>query len=172
MKPFVIILFTSCLMPAVYSQDNSVYRLPDAFNFDYTLTQTASGKKADENRMYHFYYTKSGEYAAAEWSRNENKKGNLLVVLTKAGNIVVFDSREKSITILNPHKIMMDMMGILKWIRMDSLMAHMRMNSDSSDFQSAKTGKTKPLNNYTTVEYNVIRHKHRGSVWIANVDFP
>ncbi|PWT70605.1 MAG: hypothetical protein C5B59_19540 [Bacteroidetes bacterium] len=172
MKPFIVFLLASFMMPAVYSQDTSVYRLPDAFNFDYTLSQTASGKKPGENRTYHFYFTKSGEYAAAEWSSSENKRGNLLIVLTRVGNIVVLNNREKNVTILNTHKLMADMMGMLRWVRMDSLMAHLRSRSDSSDFHSAKTGRTKPLNNYTAVEYDVTRHRHKGSVWIANVDFP
>jgi hypothetical protein len=172
MKPIIVFLFASFLMPAVYSQQSPVYTLPEAFNFDYTLIQTVSGKKAGDTTLFHFYYTKSGEYAAAEWSRNENKIGNLLIVLTRAGNIVVFNNREKNIVILNPHKMMTDMMGMLKWIRMDSLMAHLHMNSDSSALHSTKSGKIKPLNNFTTVEYTVTGRKHGGSVWIANVDFP
>lgn len=51
-------------------------------------------------------------------------------------------------------------------------MAHQRMNSDSAYFHSFKSGKTKPLNNFTTIEYIVTNHKREGSVWIANVDFP
>ena len=172
MRTFILFLFTSFLLPTVYSQSAPVYTLPDAFNFDYTLTQTVSGRKAGDNATYHFYYSKSGEYGAAEWSRNEKKEGNLLIVMTRAGNVVVFNKREKQIIIMNPHKLMMDMMSMLKWIRMDSLMAHLRMNSDSTDYHSAKSGKTKPFNNYTTIEYTVTSHNHMGSVWIANVDFP
>jgi hypothetical protein len=172
MKSFIILLFSSFLITAGYSQITEAYTLPDAFNFDYTLTQTISGKKAGDNALVHYYYSKSGEYAAAEWSKNENKKGNLLIVLTKAGYVVVLNNREKEVTIVNPYKLMMDMMGMLKWIRMDSLMAHMRMNQDSSDFHSTKTGNTKSVNNYTATEYTVAHHHRSGSVWIANVDFP
>jgi hypothetical protein len=172
MKSLVIVLLASLLMPAVHAQTTPVYTLPDAFNFDYTLTQTISGKKAGDSALVHYYYTKNGEYAAAEWSKNENKKGNLLIVLTKAGYVVVLNNREKEVTIVNPHKLMADVMGMLKWIRMDSLMAHMRMNQDSSDFHSTKTANTKSVGNYTATEYTVAHHRRSGSVWITNVDFP
>ncbi len=172
MKSLLLFLIASLLITEIHAQTAPVYALPDAFNFDYTLTQTVAGNRTGDSAFFHFYYTRSGEYAAAEWSKNENKKGNLLIVLTRAGNVIVFNRREKQISIMNPHKLMTDMMGMLKWIRMDSLMAHLRRNPDHPEFHSAKSGKTKTLGSYTSTEYAVIGPKQTGSIWIANVDFP
>ncbi len=57
-----------------------------------------------------------------------NVKGNLFLVMTRNGILILFDEHKKEITIFNVQEIFHDMSGLMKYIRMDSLMAHMTMN--------------------------------------------
>ena len=155
------------------AQTPSGYKLPDNFQFDYTVTQTVRhAKKIPDSSMMHFFYTKSGEYAGAEISRNANSRGNLFIVLTREGNSIIFDERGKSITVISIRKLASDLAGLTKWIRMDSVIANMRKRTDGKNFQSVKTGKKKQVGNYTTEEYTITDRKgHKGSVWVSSVDF-
>ena len=64
------------------------------------------------------------------------------------------------------------MSGLSKWIRMDSLMAHMHQNPDGKHIQSVKTGNTKQVGTYTSEEYLLTDSLgKRASVWCARVDF-
>jgi hypothetical protein len=51
----------------------------DSFQFDYAVTQTVVKQKKFRIARLHFY-TKSGDHAGAEISRNDNSKGNLFIV--------------------------------------------------------------------------------------------
>ena len=126
---------------------------------------------ADTSVM-HFLYSKSGDYAAARISSRDNKKGNLLIVITNNGTCIIFDEHNKNITIISIRKLISDLSGLTKWIRMDSLMANLRKKTDGREFQSVKTGNIKQIGNYTTEEYSVSDSKgHKATVWCAKVDF-
>jgi hypothetical protein len=175
MKSFFAILFVASLLNVNISaaQSQPPYQLPDSYRFDYEVTQVLVHKKnlADTSVM-HFLYTKSGDYAAARISSKDNKKGNLLVVITKDGMSIIFDEHNKNITMISIRKLISDLSGLTKWIRMDSLMANMRKKTDGKDFQSVKTGNSKQIGNYTSEEYSVSDNKgHKGTVWCAKVDF-
>src|ERR1700722_3440858 len=94
MKSLFSILFVSFLLHGNISEAQSqlLYPLPDSYHFDYEVTQVMLHKKnlADTSVM-HFFYSKSGDYAAARISSNDNKKGNLLVVITNKGMCIIFD---------------------------------------------------------------------------------
>ena len=171
---FLLSLWVSLLgvFPSL-AQTSSGYKLPDSFQFDYTVTQTVRhAKKIPDSSIMHFFYTKSGEYAGAETSRNADSKGNLFIVLTREGNSIIFDEHSKSITVISIRKLVSDFAGLTKWIRMDSVIANMRKRTDGKNFQSVKTGNKKQLGNYTTEEYTVTDRKgHKGSVWLSSVDF-
>jgi hypothetical protein len=175
MKPlFLLLLFFSLLklIPS-QAQTSSGYKLPDSFQFDYTVTQTVShAKKIPDSSIMHFFYTKSGDYAGAEISRNINSRGNLFIVLTREGNSIIFDDHKKTVTVISIRKLASDLAGLTKWVRMDSIMANMRRRADGKEFKSVKTGKHKQLGNYTTEEYLVTDGRGRkGSVWCAKMDF-
>ena len=109
------------------AQTPSGYKLPDSFQTDYVVTQTVHhAKKIPDSSVMHFFYTKSGEYAAAEIGKNAKNKGNLFIILTREGNSVIFDERSKSITVISIRKLASDLAGLTKWIRMDSVIANMR----------------------------------------------
>jgi hypothetical protein len=156
------------------AQPPVVYQLPDAYKFDYEVVQSLSShKKANDTCTIHFYYTKSGDYAAVRMTGKERMKGNLLIVLTREGICTIFDEHNKNITILSIRKFASELLNLTKWIRMDSVMSYMRKKTDGKEVQSAKTGTSKPIGNFTTEEYSVSDTKgHKGSVWIARVDFP
>ena len=173
------LLFAECLVVCLLSvnisiaQSQSTYQLPDSYHFDYEVTQVLVHKKnmADTSVM-HFLYSKSGDYAAARISSRDNKKGNLLIVITNNGTSIIFDEQSKSITIISIRKLISDLSGLTKWIRMDSLMANLRKKTDGKEFQSVKTGNIKQIGNYTTEEYSVSDSKGRkATVWCAKVDF-
>jgi hypothetical protein len=175
MKPLVLLFLCFGLLKVNPSlaQTPSVYKLPDNFQFDYTVTQTVRhAKKIPDSSIMHFFYTKSGEYAGVEISRNADSKGNLFIVLTREGNSIIFDERSKSITVISLRKLASDLAGLTKWIRMDSIIANMRKRTDGKNFQSVKTGNKKKLGNYTTEEYTITDRKgHKGSVWLSSMDF-
>jgi hypothetical protein len=175
MKSFSVLLLVSCLFlgSGSFAQSQPSYQIPDNFRFDYEVIQViASKKNTGDSSTIHFFYTKSGDYAAARISRKASMKGNLFVVITRDGMSVIFDENHKSITIISIRKLISDLAGITKWIRMDSLIANMRKNTDGKDFQSAKTGITKKIESYNSEEYSISDNKGRkGSVWLASVDF-
>jgi hypothetical protein len=175
MKSFLLLFLCFGLLKVIPSlaQTTSGYKLPDSFQFDYTVTQTVHhAKKIQDSSVMHFFYTRSGDFAGAEISRNANSKGNLFIVLTREGNSVIFDERSKSITVISIRKLASDLAGLTKWIKMDSVIANMRKRTDGKNFQSVKTGIKKQLGKYTTEEYMITDRKgHKGSVWLSSVDF-
>lgn len=156
-----------------FGQTQNPYKLPDAFKFDYQVTQVIMEKQKSNNRdTLQFFYTQSGEYAAVSASGGAGRKGNLLMVLTREGICVFFNDHNKNITVVSIRKLVSDMSGFMKWMRMDSLMSGMRAGMNQKDFKSAKTGNAKALFGYTSEEYSVSDHKsQRGSVWFTKVDF-
>ena len=158
---------------ASMAQSPSPYQLPDSYHFDYEVTQVLFHKKnISDTSIMHFFYTKSGDYAAARISMKGNLKKPLMVILTKDGTAIIINEHRKNITIISIRKLMSDLSGITKWIRMDSLMANMRKKTDGNDFQSVKTGNSKQVGGYTSEEYSITDGKgRRGSVWCAKVDF-
>ncbi len=169
----VFLLATLLAVTGLSAQNQPAYKLPDLYRFDYQVVQLLSNKKnvADSSLMY-FFYTKSGDYAALRTSGKSNGQGNLSIVLTREGICVISDERNKKITIVSIRKLASELSRLTKWIRMDSLAASMRNKGDRKDFQSVKTGKTKPAGNYQTEEYSITGSKsHSGSVWCAKVDF-
>ena len=175
MKPlFFLFLFFGLLKGhSPLAQTPAGYKLPDNFQFDYTVTQAVHHqKKAPDSSVIHFFYTKSGDYAGAGISKNTGTTGNLFLVLTREGNGVIFDERSKSITVISIRKLASDLAGLAKWIRMDSVIAHMRKRTDGKDVNSVKTGNHKQIGNYTTEEYVVTdKRGQKGSVWCAKMDF-
>ena len=175
MKSLFSILFVSFLLNGNISvaQSQPLYQLPDSYRFDYEVTQVMAHKKnLGDTSVMHFLYTKSGDYAAARLNGKGNMRRNLLVVITNDGAVIIFNERNKNITIINIKKLISDLSGLTKWIRMDSLMANMRKKTDGNNFQSVKTGHTKQIGNYTSEEYSILDDKgHRGTVWCAKVDF-
>jgi hypothetical protein len=175
MKSFFLLFlfFGQMKITPSLAQTPSGYKLPDSFQFDYTVTQTVRhAKKVPDSSVMHFFYTKSGDYAGAEISRNAGGKGNLFIVLTREGNSVIFDERSKSITVISIRKLASDLAGLTKWIRMDSVIANMRNRTDGKEMKSVKTRNHKQLGNYTSDEYVITDSKgHKGSVWCAKTDF-
>jgi hypothetical protein len=171
---FTIWLLASLLQGKLSAaQSQSPYQLPDSYRFDYEATQMLVHKKnITDTSVMHFLYTKSGDYAAARISGKVKMKSNLLVIMTKDGMSIIFDEHSKNITIISIRKLISGLSDITKWIRMDSLMANLRKNTDGKDFQSVKTGKSKLVGSYTSEEYNVSDGKgSKGSVWCTKVDF-
>jgi hypothetical protein len=155
----------------VFAQSGTLYTLPDNYRFDYEVDQQITGRKNQTDTI-RFYYTKSGDYAAASFSPKERMKGNMFIVLTRAGNVVVMNERKKNIKIVSIPKMISDMTQLVKYIKIDSLMANMRRNTNGHEFSSVKTGNTKTIGSYTTEEYNVSGKKgEKASIWYAKVDF-
>lgn len=156
-----------------FAQTMSPYKVPEAYRFDYEVEQMLShNNKTSDTTSMHFFYSKSGDYAAARMSGKVNGKGNLFVVLTRDGMGVIFNEHDKNITIISLRKLSSDLMGLTKWIRMDSLITQIRKKGDGKGIQSVKTGRTKPIGNYISEEYSVAGRKgQQGTVWCAKVDF-
>jgi hypothetical protein len=171
---FTLVLIASLLTGNIsFAQTQSLYNLPDSYRFDYEVTQVLVNKKnVNDTSVMHFFYTKSGDYAAAEINGKGSMKRNLLVLLTHDGYSIIFDEHKKNITVISIRKLVSDLSGLTKWIRMDSLIAHLRDKTDGKDFQSVKTGNTKQVGGYNSEEYSVSDSKgHKASVWCAKVDF-
>jgi hypothetical protein len=175
MKSFIVLVCLAGLFSVNSSlaQAQPSYALPENYRFDYEVSQSLTSKKsAADSCTMHFFYSRTGDYAAAKISGKENMKGNLFVVITRDGNCIIFDEHHKNITILSIRKLMSDLMGMAKWIKMDSLMAGMRDKMNGKDVQSVKTGNHKSLGSYTTEEYSASDGRgHKTTIWIAKVDF-
>ena len=175
MKSFFILLMIVYLLTGneSFAQTPAPYKLPDTYNFDYQVKQIVFKKKnVSDSSELHFFYTKNGDYAAARISGRVNRNGNLFIVLTRDGMSILFDEHNKTITIVSVRKLASDLSGLTKWIRMDSILAHMRNKPDGKDFHSVKTGNTKQIGSYISEEYSITGNKsHHGSVWLAKVDF-
>ena len=99
-------------------------------------------------------------------------RDSLFIILTRDGGCIIFNEHRKSITIISIRKLMSDLSGLTKWIRIDSLVAGLRKKTDGRDFKSAKTGNSAQVGSYTSEEYSVSENgNNRGSVWCARVDF-
>ena len=171
---FILLLFVTLLKGSVsFAQVPPPYQLPETYRFDYAVEQVHTGKRhATDSSVMHFFYTKSGDYAAVRIDGRQGRKGNLFIVLTREGMSIVFDEHKKTITIISVPKLVSGLSDLTKWIRMDSLIAHIHKKSEENRFQSVKTGKTKTTGNYTADEYSLSGRKdHQGSVWLAHVDF-
>jgi hypothetical protein len=155
------------------AQTQTPYKLPGSYVFDYQVSQVIVDRKTGEDSsLMHSFYTKSGDYAAVLINQRGHMKGNLFIVFTRDGYSVIFNEQKKNITIISIRKILSDFAGLTKWIRMDSVMAHMRQHSDGKQIQSVKTGNTKPVGTYTSEEYQLTDSLGRkASVWFAKVDF-
>src|SRR6202042_3720760 len=100
--------------------------------FDYEVEQVfVSTRSTTDTSVMHFFYTKSGDYAAAGMNRKANMRDSQFIILTRDGMCVIFNEHHKNITIINIRKLMSDLSGITKWIRMDSLIASLRKKTDS-----------------------------------------
>jgi hypothetical protein len=163
-------LFQGNSLPA---QTAALYSLPDSYRFDYEVDQLVTGRKnATDTNTLRFYYTKSGEYAAVSLPPKDKMKGNKFVVLTRDGIVVVMNEHKKSITIVSLRKMSADMMTLVKYIKIDSLMANMHRNSEGKEFQSVKTGNSRTIGTYTADEYNVSgKSNEKATIWCAKVDF-
>jgi hypothetical protein len=155
----------------VLAQSGALYSLPDTYRFDYEVDQLITGRKNLTDTV-RFYYTKSGDYAAASFSPKERMKGNTVIVITREGNVVAMNERKKTITIISIRKMISDMAHLTKYIKIDSLMANMKRNSNGGELNSVKTGNTKTIGNYTAEEYSLSGKKgEKASIWYAKVDF-
>ena len=175
MKSVFALLLLACLLQGniSFSQTQTPYKLPDIYRFDYEVVQMLiNNKNAADTSVMHFLYTKSGDYAAAIVGRKSSMKGNLVIVFTRDGNSIIFDEHKKNITVISVRKLISDLSGLAKWIRMDSLVANLQKKTDGKDFQSVKTGNTKEVGGYASEEYSVSDNKNdKASVWCTRVDF-
>lgn len=172
--------FTLLLLVILTSANKSIaqaqplYKLPDSYHFDYQVTQVLVNKKKSttDSCVMHMFYTKNGDYAAAAINDKKDNKEKLFVVLTRDGNGVIFDEQKKNITVISVRKMVSDLSGITKWIKMDSLIANMKKKMSGKQIASVKTGNSKTVGGYTSVEYSLSDSLgHKTSVWCAKVDF-
>jgi hypothetical protein len=170
---FILLLFGSLLhVNRSFGQSQS-YQLSGTYSFDYEVVQVLVSKRSTTDTSFmHFFYTKSGDYAAARMNRKAKMRDSLFIILTRDGTCVMINEHHKNITIISIRKLMSDLSGLTKWIRMDSLVASMRKKTDGRDFKTAKTGNNAQVGSYTSEEYSVSENgNHKGSVWCARVDF-
>ena len=170
----VILLFATVLSAnRSIAQEPSSFKLPDTYHFDYEVVQVVEGKKdATDSCVLHFFYTKSGDYAAARINRKNASKEGWFIILSREGNGIILDNQKKNITVVNLHKLMSSFSNIAKYIKMDSLMAHLHQKGEGKHLESVKTGNTKQIGSYTADEYSVSDMKgHKSSIWCARVDF-
>ncbi len=168
-----IILACGLVASPSFAQTQNAYVLPDHYHFDREVEQVFSNKKnaADSSRVFS-YFANSGEYVGLRMQGTMTKhKG--WVIVTRTGNIIFFSDRDKTATVISIRKLVSDISGLTKWIKMDSVMAMMRHRTDGKEPRSIKTGKTKTISSYTAEEYSVTDSSGRSStVWCAKVDFP
>jgi hypothetical protein len=171
--PFYICLAFSLVINYSFAQSTGKYQLPDGYHFEREIIQVLGNHKnsGDSARVYS-YYTNSGDYALMRMEGStEKSKGE--IVITRTGNLLFFNEKEKSVTVISIQNILKDISKLARWVKIDSLMAAVQRHDEKKEIKSAKTGKTKTINGYTASEYSVMdNHGHTSQVWCAKVDFP
>jgi hypothetical protein len=169
----LLMIVTAFAVKPSFAQVQPTYQVPDSYRFDYEVSQSLiSHKHSGDSCTLHFFYTKTGDYAAVRINGKGGKMENIFLVLTRDNSAIIFNEQKKNITIISVRKLIADLASLTKWIKMDSLMAHMRQKTNGKELQSVKTGHTKQIGSYTEDEYSLSDGKgHKGSVWCAKVDF-
>jgi hypothetical protein len=175
MKPLVVsIVFLSVLLSiprAGISQQQTAYKVPDAYNFDYEVAQQANSanKNSGSAKAITYYYTLSGDYTAMK----ADEKNNTLIIFTKEGTTVIIDNQKKTITLFRMQNMMGDISKMAAQYNKNNPSATpSTVGHDNSNFKFAKTGSTKQISGYTAEEYGYSDSKgEKGSVWYAKVDF-
>jgi hypothetical protein len=168
------IVFMSVLLSiprSGFSQQQTAYKVPDSYNFDYIVAQqvNSSDKNSGGAKAITYYYSQSGDYTAMK----ADNKNNVLMIFTKDGTTAIVDDQKKTITILRLQNMMADMSKIAAQNNKNNPSATpAAVNHDNSNFKFSKTGSTKQISGYTAEEYSYTDSKgEKGSVWYAKVEF-
>jgi hypothetical protein len=168
------IVFLSVLLfipRTVVSQQQTAYKVPDSYSFDYEVTQQANStsKNSGGAKAITYYYSQGGDYTGMK----ADNKNNNMIIFTKDGTTVIVDDQKKTITLFRMQNMMADMSKIAEQYTKNNPSATPPVvKHDSSNFKFAKTGNTKQISGYTAEEYGYTNNKgEKGSVWYAKVDF-
>jgi len=175
MKSVIVnIVFMSLLLSiprSGVSQQQTAYKVQDAYNFDYEVAQQVNS--ADKNsggaKKITYYYSQSGDYTAMK----ADNKNNVLIIFTKDGTTVIVDDQKKTITLFRMQNMMGDASKVAaQYNKNNPSTTPPAVMHDNSNFTFAKTGSTKQISGYTAEEYSYSDSKgEKGSVWYARVDF-
>ena len=154
------------------SQQQTAYKVPDSYNFDFEVTQQANSanKNSGGAKAITYYYSQSGDYTAMK----ADDKNNNFIIFTKDGTTAIIDAQKKTITLFRMQNMMGDMSKIAEQYNKNNPSATTppAVKQDNSNFKFAKTGSTKQISGYTAEEYGYTNNKgEKGSVWYAKVDF-
>jgi hypothetical protein len=153
------------------SQQQTAYKVPDSYNFDYAVTQqvNTADKKSGAAKAITYYYSQSGDYTALK----ADDKNNSLMIFTKDGTTVIVDDQKKTITLFRFQNMLGDMSKIAAQNNKNNPSSTPpAVNHDNSNFKFIKTGSTKQISGYTAEEYSYTNSKgEKGSVWYAKVEF-
>ncbi len=163
-----VFLYTPC---SGFSQQQTAYKVPDSYNFDYEVAQQANSanKNSGGAKAITYYYSLTGDYTAMK----ADEKNDVFIIFTKDGTTVIVDNQKKTITLLRMQNMMGDMSKLAAQYNKNNPSATPTTGKqDNSDFKFAKTGSTKQISGYTAEEYIYTDSKgEKGSVWYAKVDF-
>jgi hypothetical protein len=164
------------ILPALFiipyyavSQQPAAYQVPDSYHFDYEVVQQVTGdnKNSGGPKIINYYYSGTGDYMGMKAA----DKNNNLMIFTKDGTSIIFDDVKKTIMIFNMRSMMGDLGKVAAQYNKNNPSASPSRH-DSSNFQAAKTGKTKQISGYTAEEYGFTNNKgEKGSIWYVRVDF-
>jgi hypothetical protein len=156
---------------SVVSQQQTAYKVPDSYNFDYEVTQqvNSANKKSGGANAITYYYSQNGDYTAMK----ADNKNNNFIIFTKDGTTAIVDDQKKTITLFRMQNMIGDMSKIAEQYNKNNPSATPpAVKQDNSSFKFAKTGSTKQISGYTAEEYGYTNSKgEKGSVWYAKVDF-
>jgi hypothetical protein len=166
---FMSVLFS--IPNSAVSQQQTAYKVPDSYNFDYEVAQQANSasKNSGGAKAITYYYSQNGDYTALK----ADNKNNSFIIFTKDGTTVIIDDQKKTITLMRMQNMVGDMSKIAEQYNKNSTSATpSAVKQDNSNFRFAKTGSTKLISGYTAEEYGYTNSKgEKGSVWYAKVDF-
>ncbi len=153
-----------------YQQTTTSYQLPNSFSFDYEVVQSSENKKNGDTATMHFFYTKSGDYAAVKISGRQGMMMNKFIIITKDGMGVIFDDDRKDVSVINTRNILSDLMSLARLMKKDTM--YMRDKFAGKNISAVKSGNTKQVSGYTAEEYKISDSgAYKASIWIAKVDF-
>ena len=149
----------------------AVYKVPDAYHFDYKVVYEIDREEKKTPETVDYYFTKNGDYMSMETSDSQKEKDMNFMISTKDGLMITFgeepvpknpDKHRKVLKVMDMHSMMKGsgeaMAALAKNMpKKDNPEAEKKKPNDLDNF--VKTGKTKQVFGYTAEEYSKEIHK-------------
>ncbi len=146
----------------------SAYKLPTTISFDWEVIQQTNGN--DGGNIITYYFTTNGDCAGIKNSQKDNSDLSLMVY-TQDGATLMFNDKEKTITVVNMVKIVGYGAQLGKKIAASIKKKPLQPSEDKTGMTITKSGQTKTICGFPADEYLIKNEKGILTVWYSHVAF-